>query len=111
MIAKLLLSPPAAFVILLVAGILFLLGISMLGVRKPKGDNDQNKPYACGENVTKHRLQPEYSQFFSFAFFFTIMHVIALFVATVPKAPAGIVGISVIYLGCAALGLYILRRN
>ena len=108
---NILLSPPAAFIILLAASCLFLLGISLLSFRRKRINGNQEKPYACGEDVTRHRLQPEYSQFFSFAFFFTIMHVVALFVATVPKESSGILGISVIYLGCAGLGLYNLRRN
>ena len=95
---------------MLAAGVLLLGALSLLSF-KAKGNPDQKKPYACGENVTKHRLQPEYSQFFAFAFFFTIMHVIALFVATVPKESTMLLGISAIYLVCAIVGLYILQRD
>ena len=108
---NILLSPPVAFVILLVLGILFLLFLSLFAFHKKGDAKSQRKPYACGEDVTHHRLQPEYSQFFSFAFFFTIMHVVALFVATVPKETFQVFGISAIYLGCAVVGLYILQRD
>ena len=35
-------------------------------------------------------VQPDYGQFFPFAFFFTILHVVALMVATVPAGTCGI---------------------
>ena len=46
----------------------------------------RRKSYACGEDMDENSFSPDYSQFFSFAFFFSIMHVVALMVATMPAA-------------------------
>jgi len=42
------------------------------------------KAYACGEDIPQTMVQPDYGQFFPFAFFFTILHVVALTVTTLP---------------------------
>jgi len=102
-----LLTPPATFGIylLLCAGITLLSG--RMAARGPDAGNKQNA-YACGENMEENQGQPEYSEFFKFAFFFTIMHVIALVVATDPN---GFSVASMGYLGVTALALYILLRR
>ena len=69
------------------------------------------KAYACGEDVKDHRATPEYAQFFPFAFFFTIMHVIALIVATAPSGSVRISALAVLYLLAAVMGLFILFRS
>jgi len=70
----------------------------------------KRKAYASGEDVKEHRFQPDYRQFFSFAFFFTIMHVVALIVATVPKSPGAFI-LAEFFIGIAAIGLVILFRR
>jgi NADH-quinone oxidoreductase subunit A len=109
-----LLSPPIAFIIIL----LFSLGMSFFSSslsfkRKPGAEGALTESYACGEEVPTSRVQPDYSQFFPFAFFFTILHVVTLVVATVPTATVGSFTIAVIYIAGALLGLYILfgRNN
>lgn len=70
------------------------------------------KAYACGENTPKNRVNPDYSQFFPFAFFFTLIHVIALMVASIPSAAnlsAWCMGIT--YLLLALFSLFILFRR
>jgi NADH-quinone oxidoreductase subunit A len=106
-----LLLPPIAFIVLLAAGILLSLLSSRLAFRGGKPGAGQAKAYACGEDVECHRAQPDYSQFFPFAFFFTIMHVVALIVATVPSGTLKITGIAVLYLLAALSGLFILFRK
>lgn len=69
------------------------------------------RPYACGEDVPDHRMQPDYAQFFPFAFFFTIMHVVALIVATVPRGSAAASSLAVAYLVSAAVGVWVLFRR
>ncbi|NVN89923.1 MAG: hypothetical protein HXX11_04900 [Desulfuromonadales bacterium] len=83
-VTSLFLSPPIAFVLLLIAAVV---DFWLLGILITKGTDriGKAKPYACGEDVDHHRLQPDYGQFFSFAFFFTIMHVVAMIIATVPS--------------------------
>lgn len=102
-----LLLPPLAFIIFL----LLSLGLSKVtSLVSAKGTECYGKTqaYACGEDVKLHKAQPDYSQFFPFAFFFTIMHVVALIIATVPS---GISGMSALYLVTAILALFILFRR
>ena len=108
---NILLSPPAAFILLLIAGIILLFVLSLFSFRNKGEHGSQKKPYACGEDVTHHRLQPEYSQFFSFAFFFTIMHVVVLIVNTVPSGQYATSGIAILYLLGAFIGMLVLFRS
>ncbi|HPQ81660.1 MAG TPA: hypothetical protein PLZ86_08060 [bacterium] len=108
-----LLAPPIAFVIVLVAMLAELWGLKAFssGVKAPKEPGGRFKAYACGEDVKDHRAQPDYSQFFPFAFFFTIMHVVALIIATVPRGTIPSMGVAFFYLAASAIGLYILFRR
>ena len=104
---KILLSPPVAFIILL--GIALLLSLfSKYVAAKGALASGKEKSYACGEDVKLNKVQPDYSQFFPFAFFFTIMHVTVLIVATVPK---GISIMPFMYILIAIMALFILFRK
>jgi NADH-quinone oxidoreductase subunit A len=104
---NILLSPPIAFFILL--GVSLLLAfVSKLIAAKGIVSTGKEESYACGEDVQLHKVQPDYSQFFSFAFFFTIMHVVALIVATMSK---DISIMAYIYIFTAILALFILFRK
>lgn len=110
-IEHILLSPPVAFVtLIIVIGVLVLLA-SRLAVRPASVRSGTLQPYACGEDVKDHRVRPDYSQFFPFAFFFTIMHVVALIVATVPAENLPIFGMALLFVTASAMGLFILYRN
>lgn len=102
-----LLSPPVTFLIFL--GLSYLLSIfskrlAAKGVDSPRKTNS----YACGEDMPENQGQPEYSQFFHFAFFFTIMHVVVLIVAT---DPSGFSPMSALYLIITVLALFMLFRR
>ena len=56
------------------------------------------EPYACGEDKYDHTAQPDYSQFFPFAFFFTIAHVATLILATVPSTKGPVFALALIYI-------------
>lgn len=104
---SILLSPPVAFLILLALS----LGISAISKKvSAKGSESSRKAkaYACGEDMPENQGQPEYAEFFKFAFFFTIMHVVVLIVAT---APFGISAMSAVYLGVTVLALFMLFRR
>jgi NADH-quinone oxidoreductase subunit A len=109
--ALLLVVPPVAFtIILLVAWALFgASGTLALKRKGPRGALD--KPYAGGEDISRHRFQPDYGQFFPFAFFFTIMHVVTLIVATSPARTLQSLSIAAIYILGALLGLLMLFRR
>jgi len=107
-----LLLPPLAFVAILFIMALELKSLGLLAF--PKGEARpskwKGKPYASGHDVN-HRVRPDYSQFFHFAFFFTIMHVVALLVATVPAHAGGATVVAIVYLLASAAGLRILFRR
>jgi len=102
-----LLAPPLAFLIFLaLSASISLTGklIAAKGVESP----GKTKSYACGEDMPENKGQPEYSQFFKFAFFFTLMHVVVLIVAT---DPSGISLMSGLYLVVTVASLFMLFRR
>jgi len=100
-----LISPPVAFVLyLLFVFLLYLLGKRMA----PKLNKVGGKltTYACGEDIPGAKVQYGYRLFFFIALFFTIMHVAALMIATVPSGKIVILAIlylAVIFLSIMAL--------
>lgn len=107
-----LLWPPIAFLLMLVVAMLQLRGMSIFSAPSKGGAvGGKRKAYACGEDFKENRSQPNYSQFFPFAFFFTIMHVLALVVATVPMHDWPAVQVAAGYLICLSIGLFILFRR
>lgn len=107
------LLPPVAFLVVLGAVLLQSRVMDVFSVR-PKGGPapaGKRKPYASGEDVADHRAQPELGQFFHFAFFFTIVHVVALVVATVPRGSPAASALAAGFLVSAAIGLLVLFRR
>jgi hypothetical protein len=97
-----LLSPPIAFFFFLgTAFALYGLGKKMA----PKLTKVGGKltTYACGENIPGVKIQFGYRLFFFVALFFTMMHVAALVIATVP--PGKIVYFAVFYLAMIFLSV------
>lgn len=107
---NILLSPAIAFPVLLAASGLFYLALRGLTMKKEKYPVGLAKPYACGEEQFE-TAQADYAQFFPFAFFFTILHVVALTVTTVPVETMGNYLIAVLYVLGAVVGLTILYRS
>jgi NADH-quinone oxidoreductase subunit A len=108
---KILLSPPVAFLIMLGVVTLFATTLSAFSLKAKKHDDGEGKSYACGEDVPTHLMQPDYSQFFPFAFFFTVLHVVALMIATVPVETMESFAIAIIYIAGAMVGMVILFRR
>jgi len=111
--STLLLIPPVLLTLLVVVVWLLMASASPLAFKRKGSRGALDKPYAGGENLEQHRVQPDYGQFFPFAFFFTILHVVTLIVASSP-AGAGIAGggaFAVLYVLGALLALYILFRR
>jgi NADH:ubiquinone oxidoreductase subunit 3 (subunit A) len=104
-------APPILFILLLVV-VLCLSGLlSKLAFQRQNRSEEQGKPYACGEDIPDQMIETDYSQFFPFAFFFTIMHVVALMIATVPAVTRGTGCIGIVYIVSAIIGLMILYRR
>lgn len=108
---QIILAPPLAFAVLLIVICFLVLLASRLAVRPALVKKGTLKSYACGEDVQDHRAMPEYGQFFPFAFFFTIMHVVALIIATVPVENLRIFGLALLFIAASVMGLFILYRN
>jgi len=108
---QVMLSPPVVFVLMLVtiAGLARVL--SKCAFKRKDAPGDIGKPYACGEDAYNPLIQPDYSQFFPFAFFFTLFHVVALMMATVPVETAESFVIAIVYVIGALVGLFILYRQ
>jgi NADH:ubiquinone oxidoreductase subunit 3 (subunit A) len=103
-----LLSPPVAFLFFLgVAFALYALGKAMAPSLNKAGG--KLTTYACGEDIPGAKVQFGYRLFFFVALFFTIMHVAALVIATVPSGK--IVFFAVFYLLMIFLAIMALIRR
>jgi hypothetical protein len=103
---------PPVLLTLLVLVVWALSGASAsLGFKRTKDRGSLGLPYAGGENIGSHRVQVDYAQFFPFAFFFTILHVVTLIVATSPGHSLQGLVIAGVYVLGALLGLFILLRR
>ena len=107
---SLLLTPPAAFLIVLGAAACVFGLFSRLALRKGRIGAGA-KPYACGEETPDQKVQPDYSQFFPFAFFFTILHVVALMTTTMKVGTVATLCIALIYVLGGFVGLTVLYRR
>ena len=104
---KLISSPPIVFLLFTV---LFYAGSKLLGRYSSNGVRGERETdsYACGQRDVQHYVNPDYSQFFPFAFLFTIMHVLVLVVATAPyDAPL----LPVVVIASGILSLAIIFRR
>jgi NADH:ubiquinone oxidoreductase subunit 3 (subunit A) len=88
--------PVVTFLIMLVIISLLYLFAGSLGP-KPTKAKYKLQSYACGEDYSGGKLQQSYN-FFHVAFFFTILHVGALLIATAPLGHAAL-------LGCLLIGV------
>ncbi|MCL1975230.1 MAG: hypothetical protein FWG61_03600 [Firmicutes bacterium] len=105
--AQILLTPPVTLLIFLVLGLA--LSRAVAGYSAVGGENVRKlESYACGHRQVNHSVSPDYSQFFPYAFFFTIMHVLALVVAT---APVGELILPLLYIASGLLALVIIFRR
>ena len=108
---SLILLPPVSFVFIFLFIAAFSAFLSKYSFKRKERPSGEGKAYACGEDVTNHRSQPDNSQFFTFAFFFTILHVFTLIIATLPKITPSTSIIALIYIFGAVTGLAIIFRR
>ena len=93
---EILFYPVATFLIMLSIIFLLYLFAGTLGPKRTK-TKYKLKSYACGEDYPGGKLPQSYN-FFHVAFFFTILHVGVLLIATAPLGQAAI-------LGCLLIGV------
>jgi len=102
---EILLAPPLAFLVFLaIFYIIYFLAGRLAPKLNPVGG--KLKSYACGEDIPGSKLQFGYRLFFFIALFFTMMHVAALVVATLPSGPIAYFGLfylGMIFISVAAL--------
>ncbi|MDD2679780.1 MAG: hypothetical protein PHO03_03140 [Candidatus Omnitrophica bacterium] len=106
-----LISPPVVFIIILAVILLLNRLVSKLAFRVKKPAAGSAEPYACGECDYNNMAQPDYSQFFPYAFFFTLAHVATLIITTVPAADRGILVMAGLYILGAVTSLIILLKK
>jgi NADH:ubiquinone oxidoreductase subunit 3 (subunit A) len=107
MMEGILFSPPVLF---LMFAVIFLGCSKLLSSYSHAGSKAERKmdPYACGQRDIRNYVNPDYSQYFPLAFFFTIMHVLVLVVATAPyDAPI----LPVVYIGAGVLAMVIIFKR
>ena len=104
---NLILAPPIPVILLLLvlSGLTYLL--SFLAV-PTKETERKREAYASGQRNIVHAVNPDYSEFFPFAFFFTIVHVLILVIAT---APSGVLALPLLYVAIGVLSLLIVFRG
>jgi NADH:ubiquinone oxidoreductase subunit 3 (subunit A) len=110
-IANPIMVTPIAFLIILA---LVMIAYRALRAVSPKTEQatGTRKAYGCGEDWPEHRVRPDYSRYFIFAFFFTIMHAVAMMVATIPRAASiGTLAMAIAFVSAAILSLFILFRR
>lgn len=101
---EMLLTPLAGFVLF---GVLAY-GLYRLGdliAPKLKDEGGKLAQYACGEDVPAQKFQLGYKLFFYAALFFTMMHVAALVVATIPGGSPVLAVIGLVYLAMIVLSI------
>ena len=108
---NLLLSPPITFIIILGAILCLSALLRKLAFKPQKEVSGLTKPYACGEDIKDYMIQPNYSQFFPFVYYFTILHVVALMIAAIPAQTIATRLVAVIYIVGAVVGLTVLYRR
>jgi NADH-quinone oxidoreductase subunit A len=107
-----LLTPPVVFAIVFLFMLLFSFGLSALSYkRKGEREDGTGKAYACGEDVEDHMAQPDYSQFFPFAFFFTVAHVATMMITAIPLESVNTLIMAELYIVAVVAGLFILFRR
>ncbi|MCL2485303.1 MAG: NADH-quinone oxidoreductase subunit A [Endomicrobia bacterium] len=111
----LLIYPPIAFFVIFIFLIILSHFTDKMSFKNSKNPSGKTKAYACGEDVKDHRIKPNYVEFFPVAFFFTIMHVITLMIATTPekilKSSLGIIALFVITAYLSILIIFRRERN
>lgn len=96
-------SPPIVFALFLIFFTLAYRFFSRYSAQGKAGKHTYES-YACGQRDVENYVNPDYSNFFPFAFVFTVVHVLILVAAT---APADVQLLPVIYVVGGILSILI----
>ncbi len=103
--------PPVLFVLISAFMLALFLLLNRLAYKSSVNPEGKFKTYACGEEPIEERRKPNYTQFFPFAFFFTIMHVVVLFISILPIDITASLLIVVLFLAISFVSIPILFRE
>jgi len=103
--------PPIAFLIILAALITLSYFTGKMSYKNPDNPEGKTKAYACGEDVKDHRIKLNYGEFFPVAFFFTIMHVITLMIATSQADVKRSIAVAVLFVITAFISILVIFRR
>jgi len=105
--SRILFSPPVVFCAFL---LLFAVLLKRAGRFAARADSSERAldPYACGQRDFENYVNPDYTQFFRYAFVFTVMHVVALVIATAPPDAAAL---PYVYVAAGIMALFIIFRK
>ena len=104
---SIILSPPLVMIIFVLLGLALSYFVATMAATGKEGAG-KLESYACGQKNIEHNVSPDYSQFFPYAFFFTIMHVLVL---VVTSAPQGVLTLPLLYVAAGVLALLIIFRG
>ena len=100
-------APAVVFVFFLAVFALIMHGLKRYATRGQTGERALD-PYACGQRDFENYVNPDYTQFFRYAFVFSVMHVLALVVST---APMDAMALPLTYVAAGILALSIIFRK
>ena len=106
---QIIISTPVLFLAFLLLLMLLSLYLKRKADKTPSGKHAFD-PYACGQSTdaVSQYVNPNFRRMFYLAFFFTIMHVLVMIVAT---APRGHTLLPVVYIAVGVLAMLILFRK
>jgi len=108
-VQQIVISTPVLFLAFLLLLMLLSVYLKRKADKTPSGKHAFD-PYACGqsEDAVSQYVNPNFRRMFYLAFFFTIMHVLVMIVATAPK---GHTLMPVAYISVGVLAMLILFRK
>ncbi|MCL2143898.1 MAG: hypothetical protein FWH43_00160 [Endomicrobia bacterium] len=109
--ALIIVLPPAVFMLIFAFFLILSFFTGKISHKNSDNSEGKTKAYACGEDVKEHRIRLNYGEFFPFAFFFTIMHVIALVIATSPDKISDSLAVALLFIAAAFLSILIIFRR
>lgn len=99
--------PPVTFILSLVV-VLFFGWLIKPFEPKVLHNPERSKTYACGEDFPAQKLSPSYEEFYPYAIFFTVLHVVVLMLMTLAFSTSVSFVVPVIYLAVVVLVLTII---
>jgi NADH:ubiquinone oxidoreductase subunit 3 (subunit A) len=100
-------SPPVIFILFFFIIAMSSRWLSKFSKKGKSGDHALDS-YACGQRDVQNYVNPDYGQFYLYAFVFTVVHVLILVVATVP---ANVQFLPVAYIIAGILAILIIFKR